>query len=70
MSTQRIAGIALLIVGLGLMFFGWQSTDALTEQAHEAVTGRYSDETTWYLIGGAALAVVGALLTFIGGKRR
>jgi hypothetical protein len=69
MSTQTIAGIALLVIGLGLLYFGWQSTEGLGEQAHEMVTGRYTDETTWYLIGGAALAVIGALLAVFGAKR-
>lgn len=69
MSTQRIVGIALLVIGLGLLFFGLQATDSLTEEVHETFTGRYTDETTWYLIGGAAAAVVGLVLTLLGGKR-
>lgn len=69
MSTKRIAGIAMLIIGLGLLFFGFQSTGSMGEEMHEAVTGRYSDETTWYLIGGAALAVVGGLLALLGGGK-
>lgn len=69
MSTKRIVGIALLIVGLGLLFFGFQATESFTEEIHETVTGRYTDETTWYLIGGAALAVGGLLLAIFGGKR-
>ncbi|QOC22625.1 DUF3185 family protein [Wenzhouxiangella sp. AB-CW3] len=69
MSTKRIVGIGLLIVGLGLLFFGFQATDTLTEEVHETLTGRFTDETTWYLIGGAAAAVVGLLLTLFGGKR-
>jgi Na+/phosphate symporter len=69
MSTKRIVGIGLLVIGLGLLFFGLQATDTLTEELHETVTGRYTDETIWYLIGGAAAAVVGLLLTLFGGKR-
>ncbi len=69
MSTKRIIGIALLVIGLGLLFFGFQATDTLTEEVHETFTGRYTDETTWYLIGGAAAAIVGLLLTLFGGKR-
>jgi hypothetical protein len=69
MSTKRIVGIALLVIGIGLLFFGLQATDTLTEEVHETLTGRYTDETTWYLIGGAAAAVVGLLLTLFGGRR-
>ena len=70
MSVWRLLGIALLVVGLGLVYFGWQATDAMGEQVHEMVTGRYTDETTWYLIGGAAAAIVGLVLVLFGGKTR
>ena len=70
MSIWRLLGIALLIVGCGLVYFGWQATEGLAEQAQELVTGQYSDETTWQLIGGGAAAVVGLLLTLFGGKTR
>jgi hypothetical protein len=69
MSTKRIVGIALLVIGLGLLFFGLQATDSFAEEVHETFTGRYTDETTWYLVGGAALAVGGLLLAIFGGKR-
>lgn len=70
MSNMRILGIALLVIGLGLLFFGIQATGSLTEDVHETFTGRYTDETTWYLIGGGAAAVVGLLLTVFGGSKR
>lgn len=70
MSLWRLVGVALLIVGVGLLYFGWQATDAFDEQIREAVTGQYSDETLWQLIGGAAAAVVGLLLVLFGGKTR
>ncbi len=69
MGTKRIVGIALLVIGLGLLFFGLQATDTLTEGVHETLTGRYTDETTWYLIGGAAAAIVGLVLLLFGGRR-
>lgn len=70
MSIWRLMGIALLIIGLGLLYFGWQATDTFNEQAREMISGRYSDETMWQLIGGAAAAVVGLLLALFGGKTR
>jgi len=68
MSTRRILGIVLLVVGAALLYFGLQATDAPLEQARESLTGDYSDQTMLYLIGGAA-AAVGGLVLLITGKR-
>lgn len=68
MSTQKIVGIVLLVVGLILLYFGWQSTGGFAEEVHEAFTGRYTDETMRYLIGGGAAAVVGLALLAFGKK--
>lgn len=69
MSTNRIIGIILIIVGGGLLFFGLQATGSLTEEIHETFTGRFTDETTWYLLGGAAALVVGLIMALRGGRR-
>lgn len=69
MSNKRIVGIALLIVGAGLLYFGFQATGSMTEEVHEMATGRFTDQTTWYLIGGGAAVVVGLVLTLFSGKR-
>lgn len=69
MPIQRIIGIVVLVAGLVLLYFGWQSSESVGEQVHETVTGRYSDETMWYLIAGAVASVGGLLLTLVGGRR-
>lgn len=68
MSTNKIIGIVLIIVGGGLLFFGLQATGSLTEEVHETFTGRFTDETTWYLLGGAAALVVGLVMALRGRK--
>lgn len=70
MPIQRIIGIVLLVAGLVLLYFGWQSSESVGEQVHETMTGRYSDETMWYLIGGAVASVGGLLLALVGGRGR
>jgi len=65
MTMQQIIGIVLLVVGVLLLFFGFQATDTLGEQVHETFTGRFTDTTTWYLIGGAACAIAGLLMIVI-----
>lgn len=69
MSTARAFGLALLAAGAILLYFGWQSTESMGEKLIEGVTGRYSDGTMGYLIGGAVAAIVGIGL-MLSGKRR
>ncbi len=59
MKSQQLAGIALLVAGVLLLFFGWQSSQSMGEQLVETVTGRFTDNTMWYFIGGAVLSAVG-----------
>ncbi|MCK5771118.1 DUF3185 family protein [Algiphilus sp.] len=69
MSTGRIIGIALLVVGVILLYFGYNATQSGAEQIGEAITGNYSDETIFYLAAGAGSAIVGLLLAVFGGRR-
>lgn len=68
MNSTRTLGIILLVGGLILLFFGLRATDSLGESISEGLTGKYTDRTTWYLVGGAAAAVVGASLALLGGR--
>ncbi|MDP4547115.1 DUF3185 family protein [Marinobacter sp. MDS2] len=65
MGSSKLIGIVLLVVGVILLYFGYQSTQSVGNQLTEAVSGRFTDETMWYLIGGAAITVAGAFLTFL-----
>jgi hypothetical protein len=62
---SKLIGLVLLVVGIGLLYFGYQASQSVGNQLTETLTGRFTDETMWYLIGGAAAAVAGAFLTFV-----
>lgn len=62
MSTTKIVGIVLLVVGAVLLFFGYQASQAVGDQLTEAFTGRFTDGTMWYLIAGAAAVIAGLFL--------
>lgn len=67
--SNRILGAVLLVVGLILLAFGVHASDSFTDSVKESVTGRYTDKTMWYLIGGSALTLVGAAVALFGGPR-
>jgi uncharacterized membrane protein len=68
MSTSKLAGLVLIVVGAILLYFGYTASGSALETVTETVTGRYTDRTTLYLIGGAACAVVGVGLLIFGKK--
>ncbi|WP_154222967.1 DUF3185 family protein [Marinicella rhabdoformis] len=63
MKTNKLIGLILLVVGAVLLYFGFNATEAPMEELSEAVTGKYSDETTYYLIGGGIALVLGLVLS-------
>lgn len=69
MAAGKLIGVGLIVVGCVLLYFGWQSSQSVVDQVSETLTGRFTDETTWFFIGGAASVAVGALL-LVSGKSR
>jgi len=65
MGYQRLVGVVLLVVGILLLYFGWQASESLGDQISQTFTGRFTQEAMWYLIGGAAAAVAGAFMLFL-----
>lgn len=68
--NSRVLAAVLLVVGLILLLFAYQSSQSLGDQVTEAMTGRFTDSTTWFLIAGAASAVAGAGLLLFGRSTR
>jgi hypothetical protein len=66
MNTTRPLGIAVLILGAVLVGFGYHFSGAPMDQISNSLTGRYSDSTMWYLIGGIALVITGGFLALSG----
>jgi drug/metabolite transporter (DMT)-like permease len=62
MNISKLAGIGLLVLGAILLYFGINATESPVEEIGEAITGKYSDDTMMYLIGGAIAAVAGLFL--------
>ncbi len=61
-SAATIIGIALLVAGVGLAFWGYQLSNSFTSQITEVVTGSATDKVMALYIGGAVSIVVGVYM--------
>ena len=64
MNQNKMLGIVLLVVGAIALYFGFNATNAPMEEVTEAFTGKYSDQTMLYLIGGAVAGIAGLVVLF------
>ncbi len=70
MNSQRLLGLVFLVAGVVALIFGLNASDSVTDTVSEGLTGRFTDKTMWYIVGGAVLSILGASLAFFGGGRR
>ncbi|MCC5970019.1 MAG: DUF3185 family protein [Pararhodobacter sp.] len=70
MSQSSILGVVVLAVGVVLLYFGWRASNAPVEQLSEALTGRYTENTMWYLVGGVVGVIAGGALLLRGFSQR
>jgi len=71
MNSQRIAGIVILVVGVVLFVVGMNSSNSVADQVSNTFTGRFTQATTWYIIGGIGTSLLGLLLLLgLGSKFR
>lgn len=70
MSSQRLLGTVLLVVGVGVLIFGLNASHSVADRVSNTFTGRFTDATTWTIIGGAAAGLLGLLMVLFGGRAR
>lgn len=70
MSPQRILGIVILVVGVVVLIIGINSSHSAGDQLSNTFTGRFTQTTTWYIIGGIGGALLGLLLALFGSGKR
>ncbi|WP_144184145.1 DUF3185 family protein [Elioraea rosea] len=69
MTPARIAGALCVVAGIVLLILGYRASTAPLEQVSEAVTGRFTDRTTWlFILGGAG--VLGGLFLALFAQRK
>ena len=70
MNTQRIVGVVLLVVGLILLGVGMNASHSLADQVSNTFMGRFTQATTWYIVGGIASALLGVLMVLVDLRRK
>jgi hypothetical protein len=60
--AMKIIGIALVVIGLGLAYWGYRLSGSIGSQISQAVTGSATDKVMTFYISGAASLVVGLYL--------
>ncbi len=68
MSPQRIIGVVVLIVGIALLIVGLNASHSIADQVSDTFTGRFTQATTWYIVGGIAAGILGLLMVLFGSR--
>ena len=71
MTPQRIFGGLILIAGIVLLIVGMNASHSMADQVSNTFNGRFTQGTTWYILGGIATGLLGLFLLLFGsfGKR-
>ncbi len=70
MNPQRIVGVVLVVVGVILLSVGINASHSLADQVSNTFTGRFTEATTWYVVGGIASALLGVLMVLVDLRRK
>ncbi len=62
MANNKIIALILLVVGAGLVFWGYDLSGSLESKLSKTLNGSNTDEVMLFYIGGAVCIVVGAYL--------
>jgi hypothetical protein len=69
MGPQRIVSIILVVVGVVLLVLGIGMSDSFADQLSRTFTGRFTDTTQWYIVGGLVSTIVGLALLGTASRR-
>ena len=62
LPVPKMLGIALIVIGAGLLWWGYQLSDSIGSQVTETITGSMPDDVMIRYISGAVSLAVGLYL--------
>ena len=66
MVSKQVLRVVALVLGLVALGYAYHFSQAPIEQLSDSLTGRYTDTTMNYIIGGIVAIVVGGALLVLG----
>jgi hypothetical protein len=69
-NFNRVLGVLGMVVGVILFVVGMRASRSFADQVSNVFAGRFTQTTTWYIAGGAAVAAMGLLMVLLGGRAR
>ena len=70
MSPHRIIGIVVLIVGIVLFSVGLNASHSVADRASNFWSGRFTEATTWYIVSGIGVSILGLLIAVFAGRTK
>ena len=61
---NKLIGLVLVVVGAGLLYWGYNESQSVTSQVSEAFSGSPLDRVMYKYIGGAVALLAGVYLFF------
>lgn len=59
MSVQRIMGLIVIVIGIGLLVVGLRASDSVASQFSNFFRGTPTDRAVWFTLGGIAAIIAG-----------
>jgi hypothetical protein len=66
---NKPVSLALLVVGIVLLIFGFNASESASSEISRAFTGNPTDRTMWFFVGGAVATILGLFGLLRGGGR-
>lgn len=63
-TAVHVAGLALMVVGVGLAYWGYQLSGSLTSQLTKTVSGMFPDEVMYRYVGGSVCWLAGIFMLY------
>jgi uncharacterized membrane protein len=66
MNPRFAIGAVLLVVGVVLLIIGMNASHSVADQVSNTFSGKFTQDTMWYIVGGIAVGALGLVTMLMG----